>query len=374
MYKKLLIYFLFFLSAVMTYGQKLTLASSHEPQYVQNSEGLWLVNDIHIVSDEKIYPVALKVYSGKEVVYSSSAFQLFGKDSTAYIHYVWIKTNRSATYDALNYVLSYKHNGELLAKDKTIRVRYAKPDLLRWPVSKGIWLAANAPGPHSEHTNTTIKTGEKVFDSSENGWILGHNSQRFAIDFVSMNKEGKLFSGEGLLNTDWFCFGSELYAVADGTVVYVKDNIADNATPGIIDYKITKDNIGGNFVFIDIGNGILAFYGHLKKNSVRVKKGDVVKKGQVIGLLGNSGQSTAPHLHFHLVRKSEVAIEHAFNGLKYEGVPYAFASYQSYGKVAEDFWTETADGKQIIKPFAYKEPKKRYRLSIPINFEVVVVP
>ncbi len=67
-------------------------------------------------------------------------------------------------------------------------------------------------------------------------------------------------------------------------VWYLKiiDGVEDNKTPGKIDYKITKDNIGGNCVFVDIGNGLVAFYGHLQRNSIKVKKGDRIFKGQFI--------------------------------------------------------------------------------------------
>ena len=81
----------------------------------------------------------------------------------------------------------------------------------------------------------------------------------------------------------------------------VKDGIPENV-PGANSraVPITLETVGGNHVIIDIGGGHYAFYAHLKPGGIRVKLGDKVKRGQVIGLVGNTGNSTEPHLHFHI--------------------------------------------------------------------------
>jgi murein DD-endopeptidase MepM/ murein hydrolase activator NlpD len=79
--------------------------------------------------------------------------------------------------------------------------------------------------------------------------------------------------------------------------------------------RITRETVAGNYIVIDIGNDVYAVYGHLIPMSLKVKVGDKVKKGQVIGLIGNSGNSDCPHLHFHLESKSNAF----FGG---EGIPY----------------------------------------------------
>ena len=72
-----------------------------------------------------------------------------------------------------------------------------------------------------------------------------------------------------------------------------------------------------------MGKGRFAFYAHLQPGSVRVKVGDTVKTGQVLGLLGNSGNSDAPHLHFHIMDGPRP--------LSSNGLPYRFSSFTSKG-------------------------------------------
>jgi murein DD-endopeptidase MepM/ murein hydrolase activator NlpD len=106
--------------------------------------------------------------------------------------------------------------------------------------------------------------------------------------------------------------------------VAVKDSIPENV-PGVTSraVPITLETVGGNHVIIDIGGGYYAFYAHLRPGSIRVKVGDRVKRGQVVGLVGNSGNSTEPHLHFH--------VSDANSPLGSEGVPYRLDSFELAG-------------------------------------------
>jgi murein DD-endopeptidase len=88
---------------------------------------------------------------------------------------------------------------------------------------------------------------------------------------------------------------------------------------------ITLETLGGNYLLLDLGRGYSAFYAHLQPGSLRVKVGDKVSRGQVLGLLGNSGNSDAPHLHLH------VADAKSPSGA--EAVPFVFASFEVQGTV-----------------------------------------
>ena len=118
---------------------------------------------------------------------------------------------------------------------------------------------------------------------------------------MKVNDDHKTFTGDQLKNENYLAEGNNALAVANGTVVEVKDSIPENV-PGINSraVPITLETVGGNHVIIDIGGGYYAFYAHLKPGGVKVKLGDKVKRGQVIGLVGNTGNSTEPHLHFHI--------------------------------------------------------------------------
>jgi murein DD-endopeptidase MepM/ murein hydrolase activator NlpD len=90
-------------------------------------------------------------------------------------------------------------------------------------------------------------------------------------------------------------------AVADGRVVALKDGVPENVPdPVARAVSMTMETVGGNFVALDIGHGRYALYGHLIPGSLEVKLGDLVKRGQVLAHLGNSGNSTEPHLYFQI--------------------------------------------------------------------------
>jgi murein DD-endopeptidase MepM/ murein hydrolase activator NlpD len=106
-------------------------------------------------------------------------------------------------------------------------------------------------------------------------------------------------------------------------VVGIKDGIIENK-PVSRAVPITIETIAGNFVSLDLGNGRYAHYAHLQPGSLRVKVGDRVKPGQVLGLLGNSGNSDAPHLHFQITDGPSF--------LESEGVPYSLPSFVEEGE------------------------------------------
>jgi murein DD-endopeptidase MepM/ murein hydrolase activator NlpD len=124
---------------------------------------------------------------------------------------------------------------------------------------------------------------------------IGNPSQRRAADLEKVDNEGKDRTGDGKKNTDYFAFGAEILAVADGTVVSTSDGVHDNDPGAANGYAAT-----GNTIVIAHDGGVHSLYAHLKNHSGRVKEGQKVKKGQVIALCGNSGQSSQPHLHFQL--------------------------------------------------------------------------
>ncbi len=203
--------------------------------------------------------------------------------------------------------------------DDEFAVKCARIPVVKNPVSispplKGDgWMAANGPANGSGHRRSLIPVGGGV-----------HIAQRFAIDWLQLRDEGGSFTGDPLDNKNYRCYGSDVLAVADSTVVAMKDGIPQNV-PGINSraVPITLETVGGNHVILDLGAGHFAFYAHLQPGQIRVKTGDRVKRGQVLALLGNSGNSTEPHLHFHICNSN--------SPLASEGLPYV-TNFEVMGK------------------------------------------
>lgn len=123
----------------------------------------------------------------------------------------------------------------------------------------------------------------------------GNQSQKFAFDFIKVDENGSFFRNEGRTNEDYFAFGEDIFAPADGIIIEAVDGMRDNAPS-----ELNTFNVSGNYVMIkhsDVEYSILA---HLRQSSVAVKIGEAVLAGQKIGECGNSGNSTDPHLHFHV--------------------------------------------------------------------------
>jgi murein DD-endopeptidase MepM/ murein hydrolase activator NlpD len=120
-------------------------------------------------------------------------------------------------------------------------------------------------------------------------------NQQFAFDFLGADNDGKTRKGDGIANKDYLAFGREIIAPADGNVTDVINGVRDNVPGSMNSYSAL-----GNAVLIQHRNNEVSVLAHLKLDSIKVKVGDKVARGQVIGLCGNSGNSSEPHLHYHL--------------------------------------------------------------------------
>jgi len=183
------------------------------------------------------------------------------------------------------------------------------------------WVAANGCcGAAAVHRASSLTVNGKIY-----------YAQRFAIDWMRLDERGRLVHDDSSDVHNYPSYGADVLAVADGTVVDTLNDL-DDQTPGSLpDRKtITLENVDGNHVVLDLADGVLAFYAHLQKGSVAVALGSRVKRGQVLGKLGNTGNTSAPHLHFHLMESPSV--------LGSNGMPYVIDSFALAGQVpAADF-------------------------------------
>ena len=165
-----------------------------------------------------------------------------------------------------------------------------------------------------------VSTSHRGTTASYNGAI--YMAERFAIDFARIADDSRLITGPGNELASYVHYGAAVHAVTDGTVVSATNSEPDQV-PGKLPEGITAEMAGGNAVLMDIGNNRFAFYSHMRPGSVRVRAGDRVKSGEIIGAIGNSGKTFGPHLHFHVVdRASPIAAD---------GVPFVFSSFTGQG-------------------------------------------
>jgi Peptidase family M23 len=185
-----------------------------------------------------------------------------------------------------------------------ITVGQSPPLSIGPPLRGGDWVAEGGPSNSSYHRRARMVGNGTVYFA-----------QRFAIDYVKVAVDGRTYAGDRKKNANYLCYGSDVLAVADGKVVATKDGIPENTPDPIARaVEMTMDTVGGNFVALDIGYRRYALYGHLIPGSLKVKIGDAVKRGQVLGRLGNSGNSTEPHLHFQIADAPSFLLA---NGLPY---------------------------------------------------------
>lgn len=270
------------------------------------------------------------------------------------IVFLMISTDASGAPSALRHRLFFKPTDagggdkEQTVEGMRVVVQNDKPFVIGAPL-RGRWIAVNGLSNDTGHRRSII-----AMDGA------ARIPQRFATDWVKLGDDGLIArNGDLSQNANYYTYGAEALAVADGVVAGVKDGIPENvpqtkarAVP------ITLETLGGNYVLLDIGNGRFAFYAHLQPQSLKVKVGDKVKLGQTLGLVGNSGNSDLPHLHFHIVN--------AASPLAAEGVPYVFNSFVMQGALKSN--AEIVLGG--FKPQPSTASKRQ--MEIPIENAVIV--
>jgi Peptidase family M23 len=229
--------------------------------------------------------------------------------------------------------------GTTTVKLPPVNVAHRPPIVIASPL-RGTWLDGNGccDDPSSPHRQTVLAT-------SSGGYVT---PEMFAIDWVRL-EHGRLYKGDGSKNSDWFTFGSPLYAVANGTVVSVTDGTPD--IPPRTDNPLLREpnDYGGNKVLLKVGPGLYACYAHMKRGSVLVRAGQRVRVGQRLGLIGNSGNTTGPHLHFGIERRPDC--------LSSPGEPFEIDRYTLDG---------TVDPASVPPHFGVIGPSRRERRSFPL--------
>lgn len=184
------------------------------------------------------------------------------------------------------------------------------PVVIGPPLDGSDWLVGSGCCEMGTHRSVMLPIGGRV-----------NGAERFAVDWfkfdMSLDPAAQVdlvetglsptFRGDPAQNENYLAYGEAVLAVADGTIVAVVSDTPDNV-PGVLPTGLDVVGMGGNYVSIDIGDGVHAFYAHLSPGSPTVKVGDKVTRGQVIGTVGNTGNSAEVHLHFQLQRTPTQAL------------------------------------------------------------------
>ena len=183
--------------------------------------------------------------------------------------------------------------------------------------------------------------------------------ERFAIDWVRVGKNGRLYDGPRDELSSYPTYGARIRSVADGRVVGTRDDQPEQ-TPGQFPNGLALNDFGGNYVVIKISEGQYAYYAHLQKgsNGVRVQPGEQVEKGQIIGKLGNTGNTDAPHLHFMLIDGKAPLTSGA--------LPFEIGSFRTQGTLT-NYDAFLGGAKAEISPEQRGEQRDRLPLHRTIN-------
>jgi len=159
------------------------------------------------------------------------------------------------------------------------------------PTTSGAYKTVTRLRPPVEGT-WQVLWGGRTWEDNKHASV---SDMRYALDLWVL-QGGNSFAGTGARNEDYFAWGQPALAAGSGTVLAAVDGVPDN-----VPNRPAPGNLYGNHVIIDHGNGEYSLLAHLAAGSLKVKAGEAVTIGQPLGRVGNSGMSTEPHLHFHLM-------------------------------------------------------------------------
>jgi len=221
------------------------------------------------------------------------------------------------------------------------------------PPLRGEWIAGDSVnnGPDADHRRAVMILGGHP-------WL----AQRYAIDWVQIQTVDGVrttWKGPERNNFSYFCYDQPIYSVAAGKVVDTADGLPENVPhSGTFAYPIDFNNVAGNQVVIEIAPHRYVLYAHMRPGTVRVKVGQAVGGGDVIGHVGNTGSSSEPHLHMHIDSQPVF--------LAGNGVPFEFTSFDGSGPVEA---TVTPNSQRIT--FGSIGPQKPFTNDYPAENALV---
>jgi hypothetical protein len=230
---------------------------------------------------------------------------------------------------ALEHRLTMTAGGRtVVATGASLRVLPATALLLDAPLRGARFIAGDGCCDSSRHIRATLALNGSA-----------HDAQRFAIDWEQLDPQGRIFVGDPKRPDSYVIYNQPVYAVADARVVASVDGM-DDSPPGQLP-NLPVEKADGNHVILDLGGGRFAMYAHFKPHSVQVHAGEHVQRGQLLGMVGTSGNSSEPHLHFQVMDGP--------SSLLCEGVPYLLRQFSATRRAVSTaaFDKATQDGRPL---------------------------
>jgi hypothetical protein len=222
------------------------------------------------------------------------------------------------------------------------------------PLHGDRFISADSCCDATRHTRAALAVNGHV-------WI----AQRYAVDWEQLDAQGRIYSGPREKLQSYTIFGAPVLAVADAMVVSVTDKLPEQH-PGKYPDNISLDTADGNSIVLDLGQQRYALYAHMQPGSIRVQQGQRVKLGQVIGLVGNSGNSVAPHLHFQVMDSP--------SSLASNGLPYEIDTFHLTGKSPGTEAFDQAEANGTPLQFTPLTPTHVVKYALPLDQLVLSFP
>jgi hypothetical protein len=229
-------------------------------------------------------------------------------------------------------------------------VRPWAPRVIAPPLRGAGFAISNGCCGLSAHTRALL-----TFDGTR------HLGQRFAIDVVRIDDQGRWWTGDPTVNENYPVYGARVVSATSGIVVSTRNDLPENTPPAPAEH-LDLSNALGNYVTIDMGGGLFASYAHLQPGSVTVRRGMRVHRGQRLGRVGNTGSSGAPHLHLQVTNSARLATSN--------GVPFVFTGFHLMGKISnlEAWLDQEASVPAAIAPVA---PPARRHAQLPLTADIL---
>ena len=234
-----------------------------------------------------------------------------------------------------------------------VHVNQASPIVLGSPLAPGTWLASD--GCCIDYTH------------HRRGYIAingeGAVPQRYAIDFYKLDEQHQTWIGDPTNLDSYLSYEQPVFAAASGKVVAMFDGLPDQASPGPPPIPPIGDTVG-NHVILEVKPGLYLLYAHMRPGSVLVHKGERLRKGDQIGLIGTSGNSSTPHLHFQVLTTKTF--------FPSDSVPWVFDRFTLVGHETERIWDDNI-GLQPTGtiPYAPAENPGPRRNEMPLDRDII---